>query len=135
MRNPSGFEILPHTADLRGVLQSPEVAGLAQAAVDFARVVLVGDSPVAAAETRVIQPEGEDEGERFFRFLRELFYLFDVELWLPATVAGSGPWTIAGEGFDPAHHMVEHQVKGLTRHGYRYERGGAGYRVQVVLDL
>ena len=73
--------------------------------------------------------------ERFFRFVRELFYLFDVELLLPAEVAGSGPWQVGGEGFDAMRHTVEHQVKALTRHGYRYERGPAGYRAELVLDL
>ncbi len=135
MTDRPGFEILAHTADLRAVLWAPDAAGLAQAAVDFARTVLVGESRVVAVATRMIQPEGDDEDERFFRFVRELFYLFDVELLLPAEVAGSGPWVVGGEEFDAMRHTIEHQVKALTRHGYRYGRGPAGYRAELVLDL
>ena len=58
MTDRPGFEILAHTADLRAVLSAPDAAGLAQAAVDFARAVLVGESRVVAVETRVIHAGG-----------------------------------------------------------------------------
>jgi len=135
------YGILPHTADLRAVLTAPDWESLAQAAVDFVRSVVAGDSPVVARETRVVAVEGEaavegvDEGERFFRFVRELFYLFDVDGFLPLSVEGTGPWAVSGEVFDPDRHAWEHHVKALTRHAYVFERGEDGYRVDLVVDL
>ena len=44
-----GYRLLPHTADLRAVLEAPDRAGLYQAAVDLVREVVAGDSPMLRA--------------------------------------------------------------------------------------
>jgi SHS2 domain-containing protein len=78
---------LPHTADLRAGVSGSDLASLYQSAADLVREVLVGGSAVAAGEERRLVVEGADEAERFFRFVRELLYLYDCEGFLPVRVA------------------------------------------------
>jgi SHS2 domain-containing protein len=131
-----GYRLLPHTADLRAVLEAPDRASLYQAAVDLVREVVAGDSPVAGAEERAVEPSGGDERERFFRFVRELVYLYDAEGFLPRAVAADGgPLRVRGERFDPRRHHSERQLKAVTRHGLRLEEDGGGLRAELVFDL
>jgi SHS2 domain-containing protein len=136
-----GYELLPHTADLRACLTAPDLAGLYQSGADLVREVLVGTSAVEAADERTLELEpaeasgGEAEEERFFRFVRELLFLYDAEGFLPCRVAGLDPLTVTGERFDPHRHASWRQVKALTRHGYVFEKTPEGYRADVLFDL
>lgn len=128
--------LLAHTADLRAELAAADLAGLYGEAVALVRETLVGDSPVAALEERRVTPAAEDEAERFFRFVRELVYLFDAEGFLPAAVRLEGDRAVvAGERFDARRHVAERQVKALTRHRFRFERTSAGLGAELVFDL
>jgi SHS2 domain-containing protein len=83
--------------------------------------------------------DGSGEPERLFRFVRELVYRFDVEAFVPAQVEsaglGDGRVRVLGETFDPARHTPEHQVKALTRHGYRFDRRDGVLEAELVFDL
>jgi SHS2 domain-containing protein len=129
---------LAHTADLLARVEGADAASLYQAAADLVREILVGRSAVGAVEERRLEAEGEDEAERFFRFVRSLLYLYDSEGFLPARVTDAGrdgAVRVRGELFDAARHASEHQVKALTRHGYRFERSAAGYAAELLFDL
>jgi len=125
------YELLPHTADLRAALSAPDLLQLYAAGVDLVREILVADSVVARRERRDIPPLGDDEAEAFFRFLRELVYLFDSEGFLAAAVVDAGR-AVEGELFDSSRHAGAHQIKAVTRHGYSLESGPDGYRAHVV---
>jgi SHS2 domain-containing protein len=133
------YRFLAHTADLRAGVSGTDLAAIYQAAADLVRETLVGGSAVAAGEERRFAVAGADDAERFFRFVRELLYLYDSEGFLPARVRAApgagGEATVAGERFDPARHAAERQVKALTRHGYRFERTPAGYEAELLFDL
>jgi len=132
----AAHEVLPHTADLRAVVRGPDQHGLYQAAVDLLREVVVGQSLVEVSESRLIElPVDTDASERFFAFVRELVYLNDVDGFLPAAVVSLDPATVTGEPFADGRHEVEHHVKALTRHGYRFERTPDGYEAEMVFDL
>jgi SHS2 domain-containing protein len=129
---------LAHTADLRAAVEGEDLGALYQSAVELVREVLVGSSAVAAREERCFEVDGADEGERFFRFVRGLLYLYDSEGFLPVRVANAGEdrkACVRGEVFDAARHGSEHQVKALTRHGYRFARTAAGYEAEMLFDL
>jgi len=133
-----GHELLPHTADLRAALWAADLPGLYDQAAEQVRQILVGASPVAPREERLVACAGDDDAERFFRFVRELLYLYDTEAFLPARVVAGGsgaPPRVAGERFDAARHVSERQVKAVTRHGYRFRRSPAGYEAELVFDL
>ena len=128
--------LLAHTADLSAEIAAPELAGLYGEAASLLREILVGTSPVSERESRRIELAGDNERERLFRFLRELVYLADSERFLPAAVAlGDGFAAVTGERFDPSRHVVERQVKALTRHQFALERENDGYRCRMVFDL
>lgn len=133
--SPMGYRLLPHTADLRVAIEAPDLPGLYQAAVDMVRAVLVGASPVAPAAERTLALAAPDDAERFFRFVRELLYLYDVEGFLPASVILSEPLRVWGEAYDPDRHLSEHQVKAVTRHGYVFRIEPDGIYAELVLDL
>lgn len=134
------YRYLAHSADLGARLEASSLEGLYAAAVDLVRDAVVGASPVEAVEALDIPLAPTDDAERLFRFVRELVFLYDAEGFLAARVeprpdadgAGVRLW---GERFDAARHHSERQIKALTRHGYRLERGPDGYRAEVLFDL
>jgi SHS2 domain-containing protein len=127
---------LAHTADLRARVEAPDLAGLYAEAATLVREIVVGDSPVAPRERRRIALAGDDDGERFFRFLRELVYLYDAEGFLPAAARLAGDAVeVDGEPFDPARHVSERQLKAVTRHRYLFARDAEGCASEVVFDL
>lgn len=128
--------LLAHTADLRAELVAPDFAALCDEAVLLVRELLVGTSPVAPRQQRCIPLLGDDDAERFFRFVRELLYLADADGFLPAACTlGEREVTVAGEPFDPARHVAERQVKALTRHQYVFEPAAGGLRAELIFDL
>ncbi len=127
---------LAHTADLRAELAAPDLPALYSEGAALVREILVDGSEVAPRESRRVALEGDEEGERYFRFLRELVYLADAESFLPAAVRYEDPFAVvAGERFDPARHVSERAIKAVTRHRFGFERDAAGYRCEVVFDL
>lgn len=140
------FEYLPHTADLRAVIGAAGIEELYDEAVRLVRDVLVGDSPVRPSQTRDLALDAEREPECFFRFVRELLFLYDSEGFLPAEVelgthtlldgaAPPGPIRVVGEHFDAERHHSERQVKALTRHEFSLEHQDDGYRAVLLFDL
>jgi SHS2 domain-containing protein len=57
------------------------------------------------------------------------------EVGASADAGAGGEVCVHGELFDPARHASEHQVKAVTRHGYRFERTPAGYEAELLFDL
>ena len=135
VRPVAPFAFLPHTADLRVALRGATLGELYAAAGDLVREVVAGDSPVESGEEREIPLAAGDERERFFRFVRELVYLYDAEHFLVARVVLGASIRVWGERFDPARHLAERQLKAVTRHGYELRRDAAGYRVELVFDV
>jgi SHS2 domain-containing protein len=128
------FELLPHTADLRASITSANLDGLYASGAELVRTILVADSAVEARDRRVLPPASPDEAESYFRYLRELVYLFEAEGFVPAVAVGAGV-AVDGELYDPARHTGGYQIKAVTRHAYRFEHRPDGYRVQVVFDI
>ncbi len=126
-----------HTADLRVELEAPTLLELYAEGGALVREVIVGDSFVNSRERKQFELDSREPGERFFRYLRELIYLFDADNFLFANVVKiDSPIEMVGEPFDPMRHWVERQIKAVTRHGYRFEEMlNGGYRVEVIFDL
>lgn len=128
--------LLAHTADLRAELAARDFAALCGEAAALVRELLVGDSRVEPRDRRRVALDGDDDAERFFRFVRELLYLADAERFLPAACdMATGELVVAGEPFDPARHRAHRQIKALTRHRYVYERLDGGVRAELLFDL
>lgn len=130
------YHLLPHTADLRAALAASSLDELYASSVALVREIIVGRSSVRTVQQRLIPWQVADPSERFFRFVRELLYLYDTEGFIPGTsrVEGHGV-IVGGERFDPDRHESHHQIKALTRHGFAFERRADGYRAELVFDL
>ncbi|MCB1009975.1 MAG: archease [Acidobacteria bacterium] len=127
--------LLAHTADLRAELSAADERALYAEAVALVRELLVGASPVEEREVVRLAPGGDDDAERFFRFVRELVYLADAESFLPASVRLEDGIRLGGERFDPSRHVVERQIKAVTRHHFEFRSGAEGVRAELVFDL
>jgi SHS2 domain-containing protein len=127
--------MLPHTADAKAAIDAPDLWSLYADAVAVVRALLVGTSSVEGRQTVVVEPDDEDDAERFFRFVRELLYRHDVDTFVPAELVGMAPPVVAGETFDPTRHVIEHGVKALTRHQFRFDTDADGHHVELVFDL
>jgi SHS2 domain-containing protein len=135
------FEVFDHTADLGLRIQSPELNGLF---VDAGRALL----SVIVSEPRAVEPResvtlqiAANELEYlFFDWLNELLYLFESKRFLArefeATVEESGlSATVRGETYDPARHVLAHEVKAVTYHGLTVEQSPNGWQAEVILDI
>lgn len=129
------FEYLPHTADLKAVVRAEELAALYSDTVSLVRDILVGTSPVRPAADRELTLQIDEEAERFFRFVRELLFLYDSEGFLTTRVELGNTILLSGERFDPRRHQSERQVKALTRHEFAFECRPEGYRAELLFDL
>ena len=43
--------------------------------------------------------------------------------------------SVHGETIDRDRHVLDHEVKAVTRHGLRLERDGAGWLAEMILDI
>jgi SHS2 domain-containing protein len=134
------FEYLHHTADLKAEVRGPSFLELTNEAVRLLRDILVGSSPVGETCMRSLGIGSGDDGERFFRLVRELLFLYDSEGFLPARIRFPEPeedgiMVAIGEIFDDTRHRAERQVKALTRHDYVFKRGPSGYHAVLLFDL
>jgi SHS2 domain-containing protein len=129
------YELMEHTADVKAAFRATDLTDLYASAVDMLRDLLVGASVVRSSRRVVVPPEGDDPGERFFRFVRELVYLCDADGFIPGGLVSMAPPTVAGETFDPARHVFHHAVKAVTRHDWAFACAEDGCTAQMVLDL
>ena len=127
------YQFIPHTADVAAVLEAGTEDGLRAAGVAALRELLVGSSPVAPREQRVIPPRGADTGERVVHFLQDVLYAYDVDRFVPAGTTASG---IEGETFDPERHEARPEVKAVTHHDAQVQRQRDGtLRITIVFDV
>lgn len=140
------YRFLPHTADALVEIEAPTREGLLHDAVAAVRELLVGQSPVAAAEARSIALTGVDVADLIFELLRELLYRFATDRFVPAraeldqlSLARGGPaalaGTVFGETFDPAHHETQPEIKAVTRHGLQVVDTPDGFKAEILFDV
>jgi SHS2 domain-containing protein len=127
------YRFIPHTADVAAVLEAENEDGLRAAGVAALRELLVGSSPVAPREQRVIPPRGGDGAERLVHFLQDVLYVYEVDRFVPAGVTATG---IEGELFDPERHEARPEVKAVTHHDAQVRGQADGtLRVTIVFDV
>lgn len=135
------FTVFEHTADL-GV--RVEAATLPDALADAAAglfAVIVGDlgqiRPVVA-ETFTVP--GSDPTWLLYDFLGELHAAFEVRQMLfrefDVTITGDGlEATAHGERYDPARHVLAHEVKAITQHELAVDRGPERCTATYIVDI
>ena len=135
------FQVFEHTADL-GV--RVEAASLAELFGDAARglfTVIAGDlDQVRAATAETLTVPGSDPTWLLFDFLGELHAAFEVRRMLfrefAVTITDEGlEATARGERYDPARHVLAHEVKAITQHELAVERGPDRCTATYIVDL
>jgi SHS2 domain-containing protein len=117
------FEVFDHTADLGLRIQSADLNGLfVDAGRALLSVIVSEPNTVEPRESVTLQIAANELEYVFFDWLNELLYLFESKRFLArefeAAVEQSGLSAIVrGETYDPARHVLAHEVKAVTYHG------------------
>jgi SHS2 domain-containing protein len=135
-----GFEYFEHTADVGIRAWGPTLeAAFAEAARGLvANMVEVADARVVGEA--VLEVEAESRERLLFRFLEDVLYQFQTELWVVSEadvefLAGNRlRATLRGEAYDAARHGHVHEVKAITFHDLEV-REGARPEVRVIVDI
>jgi SHS2 domain-containing protein len=139
----SRVETFDHTADLGLRVRANDVVDLFRAAAEglFGIIVANPDS-IQAREMEQIAISADDAEDLLVAWLSELLFLcetkhqlfrdFDLSI---TEDQKSLMATIAGEPIDPHRHILDHEVKAVTRHGLSVRRDGPGWVAEVILDI
>ena len=134
-------ELFEHTADLGLRATAPGLDALfaEMATCLFSAIVENPDAVRPAVEQRV-EVAGADRDFLLFDWLKELLYRFDTEQWLLArsevSVRGDGlSARVWGEPFDPARHVLSHEVKAITYHELKVEPVASEWLAEVIVDI
>ncbi len=135
------YETFEHTADLGLYIYGQELPELFAHAAVALTDQLVETGELAGALERRVELEAGSTGELLHAWLAELLYLFHAEGWLTAAARFERleeqrlVALLRGETLDLERHEPLPEVKAVTWHGYRLERGPEGWRATVILDL
>ena len=134
-------EIFDHTADL-GVRIA--AAGLPELFAEAGRAVLhviAGDpTQVRAREVMTIEIAGDDPAWLLLDWIAELLAAFDLRRLLVAefdvTISPAGlRATVRGERYDPARHVLAHEIKAVTQHDFDLHQTATGWEATFILDI
>src|SRR5579864_4896314 len=131
------FEVFDHTADLGLRIRADDVEALF---VDGGRALMsvIVSNPDAVEPREVLEVEvaGHNLEYLFVDWLDELLYLFESKRFLArefeVTVDPDGlEATLRGETYDPARHVLAHEVKAVTYHALTVEETESGWLGEV----
>lgn len=135
-----GFDFFEHTADVGIHAWGPTLdAAFAEAARGLVTnmVEVAQARPIGEARLEV---EAETVERLLFRFLEDVLYLVQTELWVvtEVDVRLAGPTrldaTLRGEKYDAARHGHLHEIKAITFHDLEV-RPGPPAEVRVIVDI
>ena len=136
-------ETFEHTADLGLRVRAVEISDLFRAAAE-------GLFGIIVANTESIRPEqverlalsADELEDLLFAWLNELLFLCetrhrlyrDFEVVIQPEGKGLAA-TFASEPIDRDRHLLDHEVKAVTRHGFSLERDGTEWLAEMILDI
>jgi SHS2 domain-containing protein len=132
-----------HTADVGLTIRGDDLDDLFRTAargVSGYIVTNLDDVRAEARETVALQAGTTADlllawlGELIFRSetRHRLYSLFDIHVAEDGlSLAGE----IGGERIDPSRHVLDHEVKAVTHHGFTLRRDGGGWKAEVILDI
>jgi len=134
-------EIIEHTADVGLGIWGKNLEELFRLGAEGMFSLIADLSQVEAKEREKVELEAGSVGELFHDWLDELLYLFDTrhilfrnyefekldEKHLRAIATGEKV------NFDK--HDLHKEIKAVTRHNYRVEKGPGGWEAEVLFDI
>lgn len=134
-------ETFAHTADVGLRVRAADLDTLfAEAGSALTSVIVSNPEGVEPRLSQEFRVAGSDLAYLLADWLAELVYAFESQRLLfcefDAKVAGSGLCAVArGEVYDPARHVLDHEVKAVTYHGLKVERQDSGWLAEVIVDI
>jgi SHS2 domain-containing protein len=134
-------ELFEHTADLGLRARAPGLDTLfAEAAACLFSAVLEDPTAVEPRTAVTVELTGTDREFLLFDWLRDLLLKFDADHLVfgrfEAHVRDDGlTGTAWGEPFDPARHLLAHEVKAITYHELKVVRDADGWLAEVIVDI
>jgi SHS2 domain-containing protein len=138
------IETFDHTADVGLRLRGDDLADLfVTAARGVFGYIVVNLDEVRALDPEPVSLRAESTADLLVAWLNELIFRSETRHRLYArfeiAVAADGlalGGHVAGEPIDPVRHVLDHEVKAVTRHGLelRPEPAG-GWLAEVILDI
>jgi SHS2 domain-containing protein len=135
------FETFEHTADVGLRIRAADLDTLfAEAGRALASLVVANLEEVRPLRSMPIDLAADSTDLLLFDWLSELLFIFEtqhlllVDFEVHAT-ATSLAATARGEPMDRARHRLEHEVKAITYHGLKVERGPQGWLAEVIVDI
>jgi SHS2 domain-containing protein len=135
------YRIFEHTADLGVRVEAATLGDLFAEAAAGLFEVIVGDlGQVRPTSAEVFTVPGSDPTWLLLDFLAELNAAFALRRMLfrefQVTVTDDGLEAIArGERYDPGRHVLAHEVKAITQHECRVERGPRHCSATFIVDV
>ena len=137
------FEIFDHTADvgfrIRGETLDDLFVTAAEAMFDY---IVVNRTSVRAVDEEQLHLRADSTAELLATWLDELLFRAETGHRLftrfRVNIAGDGltlAATVAGEAIDRERHILDHEVKAVTRHGFMLVPDGTGWVAELILDI
>jgi SHS2 domain-containing protein len=134
-------ELFEHTADLGLRATAPDLDALfAEMAACLVSAMVEDPTSVRPAQEVQIELAGDNREFLLFDWLKELLLRFETDRVLFAAfdvrVTDTGlTATARGEPYDPARHVLAHEVKAITYHELKVEKTADGWLAEVIVDI
>jgi SHS2 domain-containing protein len=134
-------ELFEHTADLGLRATAPTHDALfAEMGACLLSAMVEEPASVRAERFCELALDGADREFLLFDWLKSLLLLFETDRELFATfdvrVTDTGLTArLGGEGYDPARHVLAHEVKAITYHELKVVRDGDGWLAEAIVDI
>lgn len=135
------YELFEHTADLGLRVRAADLNTLfAEAGKCLLSAIVEDPATVMPRHECTIMLEGADKEYLLVDWLRRLLDLFEDGRLLccefEIIVSPEGLSAVAfGEDYDPARHLLAHEVKAITYHELKVVRDGDEWLAEVIVDI
>ncbi len=136
------YKVLPHTADLRILVEGASLEELFDRAGESLVSIVVDRRRIRKGRKKEALIEGEGIEDLFFNFLRWVHFQIFGEGFLIRSISGRlergeriyrlKAW---GESFHEGRHVLKSEVKAVTYHDLRVEKRKEGYAATFILDV
>jgi SHS2 domain-containing protein len=132
-----------HTADVGLTIRGSDLNDLFQTAAEgLFDYIVANRSAVRDQEDEHVELHDDSTADLLVDWLNELIFRSETKHRLysrfQVRVAADGlslAADIGGEPIDPDRHVLDHEVKAVTRHGLTLKRDDHGWVAEVILDI
>ncbi len=139
----SRVETFDHTADLGLRVHAGDLSELFRSAAEgLFGIIMANPEAIRPRQSERIAISAEDPEDLLVAWLSELLFLcetkhrlygeFDVSIQEDGKSLTA---TIQGEPIDRERHILDHEVKAVTRHELSVRREGLGWVAEVIVDI